>query len=266
MCRPHYIKGKLIERDRFGPVHYRLRVAVPVDIDHINPGQFALVGLNVGIDILLSRPFSIFEWQHNDGMTTLGFLIKVVGKATAHLADLPLGSTLRILAPLGNGFIDPPAGKGVIIVAGGMGIAALFPLVSRLKHLCNPTRVLYGAKSCTDLVCRSELIDLVGNNLRFATEDGGEGKRGLVTDLLREEIEKGEDILLYACGPESMLVEVASIAVQYQRECWVSLERRMVCGVGACLSCVAETKMGYRRTCTDGPVFNAQDLLWRGDA
>ena len=266
MGNPVYCKGEIRENTRIGSAYHRLRISLPHPLGPLIPGQFAMVSLVGTTDMLLPRPFSIHNCDNDDEASRLDFLFKVVGKGTALLARLPVGTPIHILAPLGNGFPDPPGGYKAVIIAGGMGIAPLFPLVLRLKESLPSLAVLYGAKSQGDLVCLPELLDLEGITITITTEDGTRGEQGLVTQLLQQEKdESGDETVLYACGPEPMLRTVTDFARERKAPCWVSIERRMACGVGACLSCVVMTSDGYRRVCCEGPVFAAEEIVWGDD-
>jgi dihydroorotate dehydrogenase electron transfer subunit len=267
MSNPVYLKGEIRENNKIGSLYHCLRIFLPHSIDPITPGQFAMLSIEGSKDVLLPRPFSIHKFARQGSASYLDFLFKVVGKGTAFLAELSSGSSIRVLAPLGNGFPDPPSGYKSLIIAGGMGIAPLFPLILRLKLVSSSVSVLYGAKSRDDLVCLPQLHDIRGITIKITTEDGSEGETGFVIKLLnREEVATGVKTAIYACGPEPMLKKVAGFAAERKMPCWVSLERRMACGVGACLGCVAKTMEGYRCTCKDGPIFASQDITWTDDA
>jgi len=266
MGNPVYLKGEIRESTSIGSVYHRLRISLTQSIGPIIPGQFAMVSVEGASDMLLPRPFSIHNFDNDGEGSGLDFLFKVVGKGTALLARLTVGSPVNILAPLGNGFPDPPAGYRAFIIAGGMGIAPLFPLVLRLKASLSSISVLYGAKSQEDLVCLPELLDIDGITLNITTEDGTRGEQGLVTQLLKQEKDKSEtETILYACGPEPMVRTVTDFARERKAPCWVSIERRMACGVGACLSCVVMTSDGYKRVCCEGPIFDAEEIVWGDD-
>jgi dihydroorotate dehydrogenase electron transfer subunit len=267
MSNPLYLKGEIRENNKMGSLYYCLRILLTCAMESISPGQFAMLGMKGNRDILLPRPFSIHNVERKGSASYLDFLVKIVGKGTACLAELPIGSSIMVLAPLGNGFPDPPSGYKALIIAGGMGIAPLFPLILRLKSFSLDVSLLYGAKSRDDLVCLSRLLDMKAVVIKIATEDGTEGEAGLVTKLLdREEVETGARTVIYACGPEPMLKRVADFAAEHKMPCWISLEKRMACGIGACLGCVAKTKEGYKCTCKEGPIFASQDITWADDA
>jgi dihydroorotate dehydrogenase electron transfer subunit len=176
-----------------GSLYHRLRISLPQSIGPITPGQFAMLSLENSVAMLLPRPFSIHNFKNGEKGSWLDFLFKVVGKGTAQLAALSVGSAITILAPLGRGFPPPPLGYTTVIIAGGMGIAPLFPLIVSLKASSSPVSVLYGAKSHEDLICLPELLNMGTISIKITTEDGtGGGEKGLVTQLLKHEEEEGE--------------------------------------------------------------------------
>jgi dihydroorotate dehydrogenase electron transfer subunit len=262
-----YLKGEIRENKELGSLYHCLKIFLPHSIDPITPGQFAMLSIEGNKDILLPRPFSIHRFARKEGASYLDFLFKIIGKGTALLAKLSINSSIRVLAPLGKGFPDPPSAYKALIIAGGMGIAPLFPLILRLKAFSPSVSVLYGAKSRDDLVCLPELLDMGDITIKTTTEDGTEGETGFITKLLKqEEKETTAKTVIYACGPEPMLKKVTNFAAERKMSCWLSLERRMACGVGACLSCVAKTKAGYKSSCKDGPIFASQDIMWTDNA
>lgn len=269
MSNPVYLNGEIRENKRMGSLYHRLRISLPQSIDSITPGQFAMLSLKDEEEMLLPRPFSIHNFESGEGVSWLDFLFKIVGKGTALLAKRSIGSPLMVLAPLGKGFPPPPSGYKAVIIAGGMGIAPLFPLILRLKtfHSHSPLSVLYGVKSHDDLVCLPELRDVEGITIKVITEDGTKGEKGLVTQLLKHGKEENwAKAVIYACGPEPMLRTVSDFAFERKVACWISLEKWMACGVGACLSCVVKTTDGYRRVCCEGPVFDSKDITWSDNA
>jgi len=267
MSNPVYLKGEIRQNKKMGSLYHCLSILLPHAIDSIIPGQFAMLSIEGRKDVLLPRPFSIHKFARKGSASYLDFLFKIVGKGTTLLAELSISSSIRVMAPLGYAFPDPPAGYRALVIAGGMGIAPLFPLILRLKTFSSSVSVLYGAKSRDDLICLPQLLDMRNITIKITTEDGTEGEAGLVTKLLdREEVETGAKTAIYACGPEPMLKRVADFAAEGKMPCWVSLERRMACGVGACLGCVTKTKEGYTCTCKEGPIFASQDIMWTDDA
>lgn len=236
---------EIIKIEALGLHHYRIRLFAPGLTSIAKPGQFLHIRINDGIDPLLRRPFSIHRIV-DDGVE---ILFRVVGKGTRLLSKKRVGERLNLLGPLGNGF-RIREDKGVVLVAGGIGIAPLFFLAEKLTKSKHPLTLLIGAKTKGEILCEDELRGL-GVDVRIATEDGSYGNRGLVTDLLHTL----HPTHIYACGPVSMLKKVTEFAKWNGISCQVSLETRMGCGVGACLGCAVKIGSSYKYVCRDGPVF-----------
>jgi dihydroorotate dehydrogenase electron transfer subunit len=260
---PFYLNGIIIENEQKSDQYHRLKVSLSKPAGLVVPGQFAMLSIEGTKNILLPRPFSIHNFDNEQNASQLDFLIKVVGEGSKTFARLSVGSPLRVLAPLGIGFPTPPLGYKVLLVAGGIGIAPLFPLVLGLRRSHIDLHLFYGAKSQRDLICLHELLLLEEITISIATEDGTHGEQGLITKLLKNNVVfQEEKMVIYTCGPEPMIESVANFAAEGMITCWASLERRMACGIGACLGCVVKTKKGYLCSCMNGPVFNSRDIIW----
>jgi dihydroorotate dehydrogenase electron transfer subunit len=261
---PVYMKGEITESKKTGLHYHRLRISLPQPIGSVVPGQFAMLSMEGDKNVFLPRPFSIYNFDKDEDASQLDFIFDLVGKGTELLGKLSLGSNIKILAPLGRGFPDPPSGYKILCIAGGIGIAPLFPLVLRLSRFSSSLQLFYGAKSQQDLICLPDLLTVKGVTIATATEDGTCGEKGIVTNLLKyEEDYAREKTAIYACGPELMLKLVADFAAVRKLPCWISIERLMACGVGACLSCVIRTTEGYKCCCKDGPIFSSKDIRWK---
>ena len=229
------------------------------------PGQFIMLKVNCGgYDPLLRRPFGVYNVIDPDGggkHTGIEILYKVVGRGTSLLSALTPGATVDILGPLGNGFPGPKAGEKSILVAGGIGIAPIHLLTLSLKG----ATVIFGAKDKSETPLTAD-IEKLGIDVKTATEDGSAGVKGLVTDILAEEITEGS--VIYTCGPTGMLRAVSSMALDAKVRAYVSLENSMACGVGACLGCAVKragevkNNKRYRMVCSEGPVFESTDIEW----
>lgn len=217
------------------------------------PGQFVQLRIHAP-EVLLRRPISIYGGSEKH----LDLLIQVAGKATRYLRDAPIGTSVEVLGPLGNHF-SAPIGERPLLVGGGVGIA---PLLTMGRHLLSrgyePTFLL-GARTDSafpDLTPFEEVGDLL-----ITTEDGSLGEQGFVTEHTVWGKRTFSDI--YCCGPTPMMKAVADIARRNKIRCEVSLENMMACGIGICLCCVEPTVRGNVCVCTEGPVFNIEDLLWQ---
>ena len=215
------------------------------------PGQFAMLTLDpTGLchDPLLPRPMAVYRGEGE----RLEFRFKVVGRGTELLAELAEGAPLGVVGPLGNGFPEPQA--RAVLVGGGTGIASLYELAA---GCASNARVLLGGRT-RDEILGLEDFRLLPVDLGVTTEDGSLGERGRVTDLLK--LSPGEEV--FACGPKGMLRHAHELARAGGARCWVSLETHMACGFGVCLGCAVKTSAGFRYACSQGPVFDADDLVW----
>lgn len=224
------------------------------------PGQFVHLRVPGLEPAALRRPFSI-AGADRDG---LSILYKTVGRGTDQLARLCAGETLSILGPLGNGF--PTACTGTpLLVAGGYGVA---PLAFLARLLPAKGVLMVGGRTAADVLCTDEFISL-GWQVQETTMDGSRGMQGLVTTRLDAWLAAHPETPaeFYVCGPDGLLRAVAERALQTNRRAWLSLDKHMVCGVGACLACVQRLRRPdgttwFGRVCRDGPVFEARALAW----
>jgi dihydroorotate dehydrogenase electron transfer subunit len=221
------------------------------------PGQFYMLEVSKGMDPMLKRAFSLFR------RTAEGFqiLFKIRGKGTSALKDLREGTVLHVLGPLGNGYPLPLGSESPLVIAGGIGIASVFSLVEKLSK---KAIVFYGARAEEELFMTDELGKIY-RELVVCTDDGSCGIKGTVVDVMHDFIRSRDGIhrsVIFACGPNVMLKEIARTATANGIKAYVSLEEHMACGIGACLGCVVKTKSGYKRVCKEGPVFDAEELMW----
>jgi len=257
-----YVKGEISHILPLGTLYYSLRVSLVSSIGPVIPGQFAMLKTEENEEPLLPRPYSICDVNDPDDASMISFIFKVVGRGTEGLSRTSVGTPVSILAPLGNGFPDPPSGHRVVVVAGGIGIASLLPLVHRIGRHIKDMEIFYGVKAEKDLVGLSELQQKKAP-IMVSTEDGSVGTKGVITSALEARLKEwSPQTTLYACGPPAMLRTVAEFSVRTGYVCWMNLEERMACGVGACLGCVVSTLDGYKRVCKEGPVFEAKEIMW----
>jgi dihydroorotate dehydrogenase electron transfer subunit len=222
------------------------------------PGQFYMLQVSSGLDPLLKRAFSLFR------RTSYGIqlLYRTVGKGTSLLRDMKEGAIIEVLGPLGNGYPALSADEVPLVVAGGIGIASVFPLI---KKVSGRAYVFYGAKTKDEILMVEELGRLSGE-LLISTDDGTCEKKGTALELLNHFLLRREQLVsgfvIYACGPKPLLKEVSITAAAHNIKAYLSLEEHMACGIGACLGCVTKTKNGYKRVCKEGPVFTSEEIVW----
>jgi dihydroorotate dehydrogenase electron transfer subunit len=257
---PRRCDAAVLANEASGGANRRLRLDVGDSFPASAPGQFVMLSPGAlpaapRFDPLLPRPMAVFR---RDG-PALEVLYKVTGRGTALLAAARPGDAVRVVGPLGRGFPLPAPGERAILVGGGTGIASLFDLAARALE-SGPALVLLGARSAPDLMAVAE-FEALGAPLRFVTEDGSAGRRGLVTELLEEALAEAVPARVYACGPTAMMRRAAELAAGARRPCLASLENRMACGFGVCLGCaVPRSGEGYALVCRDGPVFATDEL------
>ena len=268
-----HLEACVIEHEEIAPSTRRIVLHAPELAGCAAPGQFVHVLCGASHDPLLRRPFSIHDADPESGRVSL--LYEVRGRGTALLAEKASGEPLDMLGPLGQGFALPESSEeSLILVAGGIGVAPLYFLARKIADasVCDGVTVLIGARTEEMLLCVNELSQLA-SDVKVSTDDGSRGYHGLVTGLLDEYIEDAQGTSrprVFACGPMSMLKAVAQVAETRGLNCQVSTEARMACGVGACMSCVVKVRAGsapdasyrYVRACREGPVFDADEVIW----
>jgi len=225
-------------------------------------GQFVEVRCtppeSASFDPLLRRPISICEILP-DGIS---LIYRVVGRGTSALSAVAAGAQLDLLGPLGNGFPDPAAGSGrLVLVGGGLGIPPMVAAAARSLAAGRSVVAVVGARTAAYLAGLGELR-ATGVDVQVVTDDGSAGAKGVVTSVM-DLREAGE---VWACGPEGMLQAVKQICVPAQVPCFLSVERHMACGFGLCIGCTVPKAdgSGYLKACQDGPVFAAEEVALGG--
>ena len=234
--------------------HVLLRLVPRGDMPEMRPGQF--VEVSGGPSVLLRRPISINNVDYERG--ELWLLVAAVGEGTKYICGMKAGESLNIVLPLGNGFTMPAAPAQPLLVGGGVGVAPLLFMGSVLARAGIRPTFLLGARTADELL-ELDYFTAIGD-VYTTTEDGSHGERGFVTD---HSILNTSPSSIHVCGPKPMMVAVARYAKSRGIPCEVSLENMMACGVGACLCCVEKTVRGNVCVCTEGPVFNIEELTWQ---
>ena len=233
-------------------------------------GQFVHLEVPSHDDRILRRPFSIYRAEND----AISILYKPVGRGTEAMTRISVGDEVSLIGPLGTGFPSETGGYPVL-VAGGYGMAALY-LVA--KALPVTGTIFMGGASEGDILCVQDFEEL-GWDVRIATVDGSSGTRGLVTDAIDPWLEEegftsGRDDKtpeFFACGPNGMLKAVYDRALTNDWLAWLSMDRNMGCGIGACLICVQKVRKPdsddwtWARVCKEGPVFESRQLVWDDD-
>ena len=224
---------------------FRLSASFESDI---KPGQFFMLK-TLDNSFLLPRPISVNDVNGN----IVSFLYRIEGEGTRKISSLHQNDEIQLFGPLGNGFdTDEIKGK-VAIIGGGIGVA---PLLYLTKILGENADVYLGYKDSISMYIFDE-FKFYAHKTIVVTEDGSFGEKGFVTDYVTY---NSYDAVI-ACGPEIMMKKIINSCGKNNIKCYVSLERRMACGMGACLGCIVETKKGNMRACKEGPVFIGEELI-----
>ena len=247
-----------------GPSLYLMTLEAPQIAAAIEPGQFVHMKVPRMEAHILRRPFSVYACDSEAG--TVDILYQVVGFGTDHMTGLEAGEECELIGPVGATW-NPPAAGRCLLVGGGVGAAPLFMLCEQIVATDASVDVVLGAQTEDALVCRQRYAELLGEEPRCATDDGSYGRAGFCTSLVEEALDDAAAAgrpydYVAVCGPEPLMKIVAGLAREAGVRCEVSMEKRMACGIGACLSCVVDTVDGKKRACVDGPVFDAQKVVW----
>ena len=294
-----YSPARIVAHSKIADNTWRLRLDCPAIAAAAIPGQFAMVRIPHRSDPLLARPLAVYDTFAEAPGTAGGatirryadFIYAVHGRFTTALREIPVGHELVAWGPLGNGF-QIPAVEHLVLVAGGIGQTALLGLGRErlgqaaygLESRLQPPRssrvtCCWGARHA-GLFGGIEDYRSAGIDVHQATLDGSVGLRGTVVDLLDSLFGSPGDVPpaaataahtrrlhIACCGPDPMMAAVARWAAARQISCDVSLEAPMACGIGICFTCVARVRdesgsWDYRRTCIEGPVFDATRIEW----
>ena len=263
------VKSKILSNKEIAPGYFRMVLDAPYIAKHAKPGQFVQVRCSDGVEPLLRRPFSIHRVAViGNRLSVIEILYEVIGKGTEILSKKNKGDFVDVLGPLGNGFSLPSAishKPSAILIAGGIGVAPLVFLAEELARKKARTIVLIGARTKNLILCKKDLKK-IGTEVHIATDDGSHGCKGFVSELFQKVLRTTNNeqrTTIYACGPTPMLKCIADMCKGQKLKCQVSLEEMMACGIGACLGCAVKVKGGgYKLACKDGPVFNADEIIW----
>jgi dihydroorotate dehydrogenase electron transfer subunit len=260
-------EAKVVEHQDIQGGYRLLVMAAPGIASEVKPGQFVHVRVPHLGESILRRPFSVFRVEQD----RLSILYKDVGRGTRTLQYLRPGEAISLIGPLGHGFPGLSEGHFPVIVAGGYGMAALYLTAKTL-----PVKgvAFFGGRSARDILCVKD-FQALGWDVRVTTEDGSLGTKGIVTvalDAWWNGEGEGRKPEMFACGPTGMLRAVSKRAIEKGWRAWVSVDEKMGCGVGACLTCVVKIRTDepdgwkWQRSCREGPVFECREIVWESEA
>ena len=223
------------------------------------PGQFISMYTNDGSK-LLPRPISICEIDTETSKLRVVYRVTAEKTGTEQFSKMKAGDTLPIIGPLGNGFpLEAGKGKRAFLIGGGIGVP---PILELAKQLDCEKQIIMGYRDA-DTFLKEQFEE--NGTVYISTEDGSVGTKGNVMDAIRENGLEAD--IIYACGPTPMLRAIKQYAEEQGIECYISLEERMACGIGACLACVCQSKekdhhsnVNNKRICKDGPLFLSTEV------
>ncbi len=277
---------EVVENIRLATDTWRVRFHAPEMAPRFVPGQFLMMRLTGYEDPMLGRPFALYDTVLDGAGVPIGIdvVYLVMGKMTSRLARFQPGDKLDVWGPLGNGFPADPV-EHLILVGGGIGQTPFLAYAreslerrqygepARLQTRAEKVTLCYGARRADYLAGVGDFEQL-GIDVHLSTDDGSAGHHGFVTEVLRRVLEssaaassKLASRRIVCCGPWRMMQAVAEVARAATVPCFASLETPMACGIGICFSCVARIRdasgaWDYRRTCVEGPVFDAERVVW----
>ena len=248
----------ILSQECIGKDIYSMWLETKTIAEQAKPGQFVSVYTRVGSK-LLPRPISLCEIDKEKKALRLVYRVTGKNTGTESFSRLHKNVTLEVLGPLGNGFpLDEAKGKKVFLMGGGIGVP---PMLETMKQLDAEKTAILGYRD--ELFLNDEFEK--NGKVYIATEDGSAGTKGNVMDAIREN--RLEADVIFACGPKPMLRAIKAYALEKGIPCWISMEERMACGVGACLGCVCQSTevdghshVHNKRVCKDGPVFLSTEV------
>ncbi|WP_428897917.1 dihydroorotate dehydrogenase electron transfer subunit [Parelusimicrobium proximum] len=255
------IKAKILKKKQYSDTIFEFVLHAPYIAETAAAGQFVEVAVKGAGAPLLRRPFGIKDADAKAG--TISILFKAVGRGTEILGAKQEGCELNVLGPLGKGF-KIEKDKNHILVAGGLGVPPIFFLAKKIAEAGEKVYTFIGARTKSEIAAADDFLAL-GCELGITTDDGSMGEKCLVSVPMERKLKDLKDPVIYACGPHKMLESLAHIAESVKVPLQVSLEEKMACGLGVCRGCPVQVKNAdtkYKMVCQDGPVFNAEDIVW----
>ena len=258
MAEKYQENAVVLEQKEIASGIFRLVLQTKEIAAQAKAGQFVSV-YSKGPSKLLPRPISLCEIDKTKGTLTLVYRVTGEHTGTEEFSRLQKDDTVRILGPLGNGFpVDAADGKKAFLIGGGIGIPPILQLAREMKA---DKQMVLGFRDSLFLMDEFQ----AEGQVYVATEDGSAGTKGNVLDAICANGLSAD--IIYACGPTPMLRALKAYAEEHGMVCYISMEERMACGIGACLACVCKTKdkdahsnVNNKRICKEGPVFDAREV------
>jgi len=254
-----FTKGKILKQIYLNNNYYRIKIEAPQIAKEAKPGQFVMLSRWKIKQLLLKRPFSFCHIDPKLG--TFDILYKKVGKGTQILSESKTGDLVELIGPLGNGFNISENTQKIAVVARGIGVAPLIPLMLESSKRGIEIYSFLSAQT-ESLLLYSNMIESISKKTFYTTDDGLKGTRGKVTNFLEKYLKESNIDVVYTCGSKRLAQHIKNLQKTYHFLAFVTLEEQMVCGIGACKGCVHKTINGPKRVCKDGPVFPVEEVMF----
>lgn len=224
-----------------------------------SPGRFFMIHCGDGFDPLLPRPMSFHRFRQNNGERQFAILYDIRGRGTAWLSARKAEDSLSVFGPLGRGYSINPRTQNLLLVAGGIGVAAVIALADEAIVTAKSVTLIQGARTANKLYPPMLLPREV--EALSATDDGSTGHNGYVIDLIPEHLSWADQV--FACGPNAMFAGMAQVMreAKSRKPVQALLEEHMGCGTGVCYGCAVFTRKGVRLVCKDGPRFELREVF-----
>ncbi len=252
-------RARVVSQEQVYENTYLMWLSCPPVAKGASAGRFLMIHCGDGDDPLLPRPMSFHRLRTTDGERQFAILYDVRGRGTAWLSRRKTGDELSLFGPLGRGYSLSAASQNVLLVAGGLGVAGVMALADDAIAAGKSVTLLQGARTASRLFpahLMPTAIEAVS-----ATDDGSEGRHGLVTDVFAEYIPWADQT--FACGPNAMFAAMAEVmrGARSRKPVQALLEEHMGCGTGICYGCAVFTRKGVRLVCRDGPRFELREVF-----
>ncbi|MEN8208607.1 MAG: sulfide/dihydroorotate dehydrogenase-like FAD/NAD-binding protein [Candidatus Fermentibacteria bacterium] len=246
---------QLLHKEKLGPDIYLYKFLAPDIAVYRQPGQFVIVRINEDGERI---PITIADVDTGEGSITL--IIQAVGKTTLQMAQMKKGDSIPTLTgPLGEPTHIEKVGR-VLCVGGGIGTAPLYPVARAMKDAGNHVTSILGARS-SNLIILADIMRETSDDLIITTDDGSEGRKGLVTDAIQSLVDNGEKYdQCIAMGPPIMMKFVCILTEKLGIPTIVSLNPIMVDGTGMCGCCRVTVDDSVKFACIDGPEFDGHKV------
>ena len=247
-------KVDIISNENICTDTYKMVMSAPsAFIESFKPGQFIHMEVPGRNELILRRPISV----HSISESTVTVIYKVLGVGTQALCELKTHDTIDIMGPIGNGFPMDKGYQSIALIGGGLGCAPLMSVPA-----CDSSKEYHAflGFGTADMMYMTKDMENVCDSCAVSTDDGSFGFKGNSVHMFEEFLKTNKVDAVFVCGPEPMMKGIKALDTGIPT--YFSLEERMGCGYGACLTCVCQTKeTGYKRVCVDGPVFPAKEVL-----